>query len=693
MMDDEQELENNIKYEYLNAPCLLEDFKNNYLASLNIFLNDEKFKEKTNALPALKSSAITKYEKLISKEQAELLKSKTKSKFSNKLQPLSAEYEPNQILKMNKTTPNIKKKQASKGIPIRYIIIDHELVEISLEAIEESNEINNKLTDPFNAYFHEDNPKIRKKALEQIINNIMPKKNDDDEEDSKGNNDKLKNKRSISNNLKINTNYGYNGHNTETNTFRQHKTKSNILLKDLEVLQAKYRNYDLEQKRREEKYGPIMKQFRDNCNNHSIITLDQKIDYFVYLYKNNMLKPGKKKGSLIQKSLSKKNNKKIINPQKMVTPSNKSPITINYNVQKSPVSFNYNNLFENHIKYINELKNNFRIIDDYLNMSQLEAFERNLDTKIKSFHIMKPNFENSDKFIDKLRMYLRCLEVTPEKVILRNCDITGERFYYLISRKYFDFGNIRHLNLANNNLGDIGGSYLLTLISKFSTKIDYLNINYNKIGRQSCELLIDILEKNAVKLYGLSISGNKIGDKVFSDISIAISRNSYLAKLFIGDNDLGKISSVILGSILKYDKKLKLLDVSKNNFGDENVGFMLKGLICNTSLETLIINNMGLTNKSLRSFETTLCINTTLKKLFLERNKINYKGWRLLSEILNKNKYIEYISLVGNNFEIEHINNIIELQRQTKLRSISKTDYFMQITSGDEEINFYEYLD
>lgn len=694
-MDDEQILENNIKYEYLNAPCLLEDFKNNYLASLNIFLNDQKFKEKTDALPALKSSAISKYEKLIQKEQAELLKSKTKNKFANKLQPLSLEYEPNQIHKMNQTAPNIKKKQTSKGIPIRYIIIDHELVEISLEAIEESNEINNKLTDPFNAYFHEDNPKIRKKALEQIINNIMPKKNEDEEEDSKGNNDKSsKIKRSISNVKNNNTNYGYGGNNTETNSFRQHKTKSNILYKDLEVLQMKYKNYDLEQKRKEEKYGPILKQFRDNCNNHNIITLDQKIDYFVYLYKNNMLKPGKKKGSLIiQKSISKKNNKKIINQQKMVTPSSKNPVTINYNIQKSPVSFNYNNLFENNVKYINELKNNFKIIDDYLNMSQLEAFERNLDTKIKSFHIMKPNFENSDKFIDKLRMYLRCLEVTPEKIILRNCDITGERLYFLISRKYFDFGNIRNLNLANNNLGDIGGSYLLLLISKFSTKIDYLNINYNKIGRQSCEILIDILQKNIVKLYGLSINGNKIGDKLFSDISIAISKNSFLAKLFIGDNDLGKISSVILGSILKYDKKLKLLDVSKNNFGDENIGFMLKGLICNTSLETLIINNMGLTNKSLRSFETTLCINTTLKKLFLERNKINYKGWRLLSEILNKNKYIEYISLVGNNFENEHINNIIEQQRQTKLRSISKTDYFMQITSGDEEINFYEYLD
>ena len=81
------------------------------------------------------------------------------------------------------------------------------------------------------------------------------------------------------------------------------------------------------------------------------------------------------------------------------------------------------------------------------------------------------------------------------------------------------------------------------------------------------------------------------------------------------------------------------------------------------------------------------------KKLFLERNKINFKGWRLLSDILNKNKYIEYVSLVGNNFENEHINYIMDQQRQIKIRSISKTDYFLQITSGNEEVNLYEYLE
>ena len=680
-MEENLEKHINTKYEYLNAPCLIEDFRKTYLTSLNIFLNDDKFKEKTDSLPVLKSSAITKYEKLISKEEAELLKKNTKlkNKISNKLQPLSLENEKNQKNIISITTPNASKKQLSKGIQVRYIIIDHELVEISLQSIEENNEINNKLTDPFNAYFHEHNPKIRKKALEQIINNIMPNKNKNNKNENNNNS-----RRSSSNNIKINHNNNNKILNTDNNFFNHSKiNKNDFLFRDLEILQKRYKNYDLEQKGKEDKYAPILKQFKDNCNTNNIITLDQKIDYFVYLYKNNMLRTAKQKESTIHKTVSKKI-KKLASMPKIQTPSNsnnKAPITISFN------------LYENTTKYINELKNNFKIIDELFNIPQLESFERDLDTKIKSFQLMKKNFESSPKFIDKLRMYLRWEEVSPEKIILRNCEISSDRLYFLITKKYFDFGNIKHLNMANNNLGDIGGSYLMWLISKFSIKIDYLNISNNKIGRQTCEILVDILQKNIVKLISLSIGGNKIGDKLFSEISIAISKNNFLNKLFINDNELGKISSFILGSILKYDKKLKLLDVSKNNFGDENIGYMLKGLICNTSLETLMINDMGLTNKSLRIFETTLCINSTLKKLFLERNKINFKGWRLLSDILNKNKYIEYVSLVGNNFENEHINYIMDQQRQIKIRSISKTDYFLQITSGNEEVNLYEYLE
>ena len=693
--EDEEDMEelNNNKYEFLNAPILLEEFRKKYLSSLNIFLNDKKFKEKTDSLPILKSSAISKYEKLIQKEENEKAKKRLKNRRNNSTGTFQTLAE-NIILLPNKKGI---KKMINKGIQMRYIINDHELIKITLQAIEENNEINNKLTDPFNAYFHQNNPKIRKRALEQIINSIMPReyqiKKDNISINNKSKNDSSKN----DNNSGMNNNNNNLDNNINMDIINNNENLK-ILNKNLEVLHEKYRPYEEIQKKKSEKYKPILKQFKDNCENHGIITLDQKIDYFVYLYKTDGLKlPKNKDNNSNVNSSSKKgfNTKKEIERLRQGTTSliskiNASSSSSNVYNPKNYLNYSMSDLS---LKYMNELKTYYKIQDDFTNINSLENFEKDLTTKIKGFELMKNGFESSNKFIDKLRMYLRWKEVSSEKIILRECDINAEKFLYLIFKKYFNFGNIHNFNIEHNNLGDIGGSYLLTLISKFSIRIDYLNIGYNKIGKQTCEILINILEKNNVKLIGLCIGGNKIGDKLFSEISIGISKNCFLNKLFINDNDLGKISSVILGSILKYDKKIKFLDVSKNKFGDENISYMLKGLICNTCLETLFINDMGLTNKSLRTFETTLCINTTLKTLFLERNKLTYKGWRLLSDILNKNKHIEYISLVGNNFENEYINLIIEQQRQIKSKIISKTDYFIQITSISDDLNLFEYLE
>ena len=107
---------------------------------------------------------------------------------------------------------------------MRYIVIDHELVEITLTAIEESNECNSKLTDPFNSYFHENNEKIRKKALEQIISNIIPK------------NDKIKKSDSM----------------LEKRIAEQ--AGNSILYHDLEILESKYKKNDMENKKKREAF-------------------------------------------------------------------------------------------------------------------------------------------------------------------------------------------------------------------------------------------------------------------------------------------------------------------------------------------------------------------------------------------------------------------------------------------------------
>ena len=679
--EDEEEFEklNHNKYEFLNAPILLEEFRNKYLSSLNIFLNDDKFKEKTDSLPSLKSSTISKYEKLINKEQKEKEKKRRYKRSSSTIAFQNA----GENIISSPQHKKISKKLLNKGNQLRYIINDHELIKINLQVIEENSEMNKKLTEPFNSYFHESNSKIRKKALEQIINSLLPKGNSIKEENNKFQNSKS--------NLP-NTN-NTNDLNIDPEIIKDNETLR-LLHKNYQILHEKFQYYQDLQKKKSEKYAPILKQFSDNCENHGIITLDQKIDYFVYLHKTNALKQQKPKFN-INNNIKIKKTKKDLERLRQQTTSVVGRINrtnTNLDVFNAKAYVNYP-MADLSMKYINELKNKYNISDEFIYNIYLESFEKDLDTKIKEFDSIKIILEKSPKFIDKLRMYLRWKEVSNERIILRESDIDSEKFLFLIYKKYFNFGKIQNLNLEKNNLGDIGLSYLLALISKYSVKLDYFNIGYNKMGKQSIEILKDILNKNNVKLIGLNIGGNKLGDLPFCDIATAISNNKTLNKLFINDNDLGKISSEILGTVLKMDKKIKFLDVSKNKMGDDIIGSMLKGLICNNCLETLVINDMGLTNKSLRIFETTLCTNNTLKTLFLERNKLTYKGWRLLSEILNKNRSIEYISLVGNNFENEYINLIIEQQRQIKSKLISKTDYFIQLTSLNDDLNIFEYLE
>jgi NLR family CARD domain-containing protein 3 len=241
-------------------------------------------------------------------------------------------------------------------------------------------------------------------------------------------------------------------------------------------------------------------------------------------------------------------------------------------------------------------------------------------------------------------------------------------------------------------LGDQGGCYLMHLIESYSIKLEYLNISYNKIGKQTCEYLTNIFHKNTLKISSLNIGGNNLGDKNFSEICVGISKNSYLTKLFTNENELGKISATILGTILRYDKKIKVLDVSKNYFDDNIISYLLKGLISNTSLEILYVNENNLTNRALRNFETTLSINTSLREIFVEKNKFTNKCYETIAEILNKNTYVEYISLAGNKLKTDVMDQVIELQKRWPAKIISKTDYYQTKLNSDDKFNFFEFI-
>ena len=689
-MEENKNIHELNKYRYLKSSQLVDNFKKQYLTSLQVFLDDEKFKEKTEALPLLKSSAINRYEKLFAKREQE------RQKLLKKNYKITTEPNASPDKSKDKITINNPTKKG-RSVQIRYIIIDNQLVNLTLNAIEANNEINSKLTDPFSSYFYESNPTIRKKAIDQIINNIFVKptlpNKDLNNEDNINTNRTLTESGALPQ-IKKQVPPSQNEEDTEKN-----KYVDEVFYRDLEELENKYRANIEHYLKNHEKYKGAMNSFDESCEVHNITTLGQKIDFFVYLfYTNPKINPKimdhkfhpNKPNQHHSNSNLKKTRKNFRNTKESIYSNKSSNHKSNMLSRRNSKSFS-----DLKQVYYYEIKNAYKVTDEMVqnNMTSLEKFEKELSNKIRNFQMVKTNLESSPKLIDKLKLHLLIQEISSENIILRECSINAEKFVFLLYKKYFDFSRIKQLNLSRNFLGDTGTQYLLFLVTKYSTNLEYFNISYNSLGKTACEMLIECLSNNTLKVSTLCIGGNKLGDKMFSEIAIGISKNLYINKLFINDNSLGKISAAVLGSILKYDKKIRLLDASKNNFGDDIIGLMLKGLIVNSTLESLFLNDMGLTNKSLRIFATHLSINTHLRQLFLERNKLNHNASKTLSDILNNNRHIEYISLVGNNFEISHINYIIEQQRQVKLKVISKSEYFIQINSMGGNVNLYEYLE
>ena len=246
--------------------------------------------------------------------------------------------------------------------------------------------------------------------------------------------------------------------------------------------------------------------------------------------------------------------------------------------------------------------------------------------------------------------------------------------------------------MSKNNIGDNGGSYLIYLLDTYGKNIEFLNLSYCKIGKQSLDLLTAMLSRNVVKLTSLKISGNYIGDKLFSELCLGISKNTYLSKFWSADNDLEKVSCVILGTVLRYDKKLQFLDLSSNKFDDDIISNLFKGLISNSKLETLILNNNNLTNKSLKILETTLQINNTLKALFLERNKLTNLSCEHISTIFNKNLFIETISIAANKIDTDGTDIILDRQRKIPIKIIDKMEFF-RLKIAEHDMNMlYEYF-
>ena len=200
---------------------------------------------------------------------------------------------------------------------------------------------------------------------------------------------------------------------------------------------------------------------------------------------------------------------------------------------------------------------------------------------------------------------------------------------------------LKHLNLSHNLLQDSAIAELAQCLH--ASSLHTLNISGNQFGcGGACGLARAIGE--GISLNTLDLSDNSVGDDGLASVCRALP-NAQLETLRL--RAIGISALKCLGSVLKQESHIQVLDLSRNGIGS-SCAHIAEALKSNTSLTHLILqeNRIGDTISSLLAH--ALSKNKTLRKLNLRHNRIKDKGAQDIAKALFQNSNLQSLDLASN---------------------------------------------
>jgi len=145
---------------------------------------------------------------------------------------------------------------------------------------------------------------------------------------------------------------------------------------------------------------------------------------------------------------------------------------------------------------------------------------------------------------------------------------------------------ITHLDLSNNKIGDLGVQILTEILGRSSTLVS-LNLANNQIRAEGGRILGHILAQSC-PLTSLNLRLNRIADVGASALFKSLSLNETLTELNVAANCVGYEAALVLSNSLQFkDSRLRHLDLSSNDFTDEDLTMIQSSVKQNKSLMSL----------------------------------------------------------------------------------------------------------
>ncbi|XP_078251071.1 NACHT, LRR and PYD domains-containing protein 3-like isoform X2 [Rhinoraja longicauda] len=193
----------------------------------------------------------------------------------------------------------------------------------------------------------------------------------------------------------------------------------------------------------------------------------------------------------------------------------------------------------------------------------------------------------------------------------------------------------QHLGMAFNDLGDSGVKLVSAALRNTDCKIQRMWLNNVGLTDSGAEDLVSALSTNP-SLTELHLSGNKLGDSGVKLVSAALgSPDCKIQTLGLNNVGLTDSGAEDLVSALSTNPSLTELELSFNklgNFGVKLVSAVLGNPDC--KIQRLWLDSVGLTHSGAEDLVSALSTNTSLTELHLSGNNLGHSGMKLVSAAL-----------------------------------------------------------
>uniref|UniRef100_A0A8C0TLC9 Ribonuclease/angiogenin inhibitor 1 n=1 Tax=Canis lupus familiaris TaxID=9615 RepID=A0A8C0TLC9_CANLF len=191
--------------------------------------------------------------------------------------------------------------------------------------------------------------------------------------------------------------------------------------------------------------------------------------------------------------------------------------------------------------------------------------------------------------------------------------------------------SLTELSLCTNELGDAGVHLVLQGLQSPTCKIQKLSLQNCCLTKTGCGVLPAVL-RSMPTLRELHLSDNPLEDAGLQLLCEGLlDPQCHLEKLQLEYCNLTAASCESLASALRNKQHFKELAVSNNEIGEAGVRVLCQGLVESAcQLETLKLENCGLTPASCEDLRAVVASKTSLRELDLGDNKLGDQGIAVL---------------------------------------------------------------